>query len=137
MEECMGWFGTKTDPTPAIYETSILGISIKVYPDRVEYRDSFMSPAQSIPIDQIASIRPADILNKLRLETTGGREIVLVTGRKKEVADAIFKAKSMRSQGPHSGGVSVADELEKLVRLRNQGVLTDAEFESQKRKLLG
>jgi hypothetical protein len=32
---------------------------------------------------------------------------------------------------------SVADELEKLAALRERGILTDAEFESQKRALLG
>jgi hypothetical protein len=32
---------------------------------------------------------------------------------------------------------STADELTKLAALRDQGVLTDAEFEAQKRKILG
>lgn len=36
-----------------------------------------------------------------------------------------------------SAPVSVADELSKLVKLRDDGVLTDAEFEAQKKKLLG
>ncbi len=31
---------------------------------------------------------------------------------------------------------STADEIEKLARLRNQGLLTDEEFEEQKKKLL-
>lgn len=40
---------------------------------------------------------------------------------------------------PSNGGgrVSVADELEKLARLRDSGVLSDEEFASQKAKLLG
>ena len=33
--------------------------------------------------------------------------------------------------------ISVADELQKLLKLKEQGILTDAEFEAQKRKLLG
>jgi hypothetical protein len=36
-----------------------------------------------------------------------------------------------------STGFSVADELEKLARLRAQNVITEAEFDQQKRKLLG
>lgn len=35
------------------------------------------------------------------------------------------------------GAPSTADELTKLAALRDRGVLTDAEFEAQKKKLLG
>jgi hypothetical protein len=35
-----------------------------------------------------------------------------------------------------SGGDSTADQLSKLADLKNQGVITDAEFEAQKAKLL-
>jgi len=38
---------------------------------------------------------------------------------------------------PAPAQVSVADELEKLEKLKQQGVITDAEFEIQKKKLLG
>lgn len=41
----------------------------------------------------------------------------------------------LKSQG--AGGASLADELEKLAKLRSDGVITDAEFEVAKRKLLG
>jgi TM2 domain-containing membrane protein YozV len=40
---------------------------------------------------------------------------------------------NMAGQGP---GVSVSDELKKLSDLRTAGVLTDAEFQAQKQKLL-
>jgi len=44
-----------------------------------------------------------------------------------------------QAQVPTTGavGASVADELAKLARLRDSGVLTDAEFAAQKAKLLG
>lgn len=38
---------------------------------------------------------------------------------------------------PTAAPISVADELAKLVKLRDEGTLTAAEFESQKKKLLG
>ena len=38
---------------------------------------------------------------------------------------------------PGAASPSPADELAKLAELRNQGVLTDAEFEAQKQKILG
>jgi Short C-terminal domain len=39
--------------------------------------------------------------------------------------------------GGQQGAPSTADELTKLAALRDRGVLTDAEFEAQKKKLLG
>jgi hypothetical protein len=36
-----------------------------------------------------------------------------------------------------AGAPDVATQLEKLAGLRSQGVITDAEFEAQKAKLLG
>lgn len=41
-----------------------------------------------------------------------------------------------RNVGPTAGAVSVADELAKLAALRDQGILTQAEFEAAKRRLL-
>lgn len=41
------------------------------------------------------------------------------------------------SQPQSAVGVDVASQLEKLAKLKSQGVLTDDEFESQKKKLLG
>lgn len=35
------------------------------------------------------------------------------------------------------GGTDVADQLQKLADLRDQGILTDEEFEAQKAKILG
>ena len=51
--------------------------------------------------------------------------------------EAIAKANDQqRSYIKHVAGVSTADELIKLSELKEKGVLTDAEFETQKVKLL-
>jgi|SRR5690606_17270922 len=42
-----------------------------------------------------------------------------------------------RSSSGASGQVSAADEIEKLARLRDEGVLTEEEFQAKKRALLG
>jgi hypothetical protein len=42
----------------------------------------------------------------------------------------------VRQAAGSSGGDNTADQLSKLADLKNQGVITDAEFESQKAKLL-
>jgi Short C-terminal domain len=38
---------------------------------------------------------------------------------------------------PAGGGTDLADELRKLADLRDQGILTEEEFEAQKAKILG
>jgi uncharacterized membrane protein YdbT with pleckstrin-like domain len=49
----------------------------------------------------------------------------------------IYRQREQRMVHFRSGGASTAAELEALVRLRDQGVLSAEEFEAQKRKLLG
>ena len=43
----------------------------------------------------------------------------------------------VRQTAGASGGEDTASQLSKLADLKNQGVLTDAEFEAQKAKILG
>jgi Domain of unknown function (DUF4429)/Short C-terminal domain len=55
-----------------------------------------------------------------------------------ELRDAVQAAINSRHAGAHAPQVSsVADELAKLVELRNAGVLSPDEFEAQKARLLG
>ena len=51
------------------------------------------------------------------------------------VRDAMDRAK--KSQAPQAGAqVSIADELAKLAKLKEQGILSDAEFTQMKQELL-
>jgi hypothetical protein len=52
-----------------------------------------------------------------------------------QAQDAAFRSYVQDVAGPGSGH-GTADELGKLAALRDQGVLTDAEFAQQKAKLL-
>ena len=52
------------------------------------------------------------------------------------VRDAIEAAVAARLRGGPTSSVDVADQIGKLAALRDQGILTDAEFTAQKRKLL-
>ncbi len=47
-----------------------------------------------------------------------------------------FSDKIIRLQIQNVAGASTADELTKLADLKEKGVITDAEFEAQKAKLL-
>lgn len=54
------------------------------------------------------------------------------------VTTAAAAIASTPTQGVQRGaGPSIADELAKLASLRDQGILTDEEFQAQKSKLLG
>ena len=52
-----------------------------------------------------------------------------------QAQDATFR-KYVQQTATTSGGASVSAEIDKLAQLRTSGVLTDAEFEQQKAKLL-
>ncbi len=87
-----------------LYETSILGLAVKVFSDRVEYKTGLGGALEVIPIAQIASIKLGSFLvNRLTIETTGGREYVVTTGNKKEVA-AANSAAAHRSAAAIKGG---------------------------------
>jgi hypothetical protein len=59
------------------------------------------------------------------------------------VAVGLYKASKVVMRRRHSPperpsvAASAADELSKLARLKHDGILSDAEFEAQKKKVLG
>lgn len=132
----MGLFGKKTTEKPN-FETSYLGFWIRVFPNRVEFKSG--PGSQNIPITQIASIQVGMVgLMQIIIETTGGKKYKIPTLKKKEAKDAIYAAQSaFTSDGSNHDSASVADEIAKLAALREQGILSEDEFEVQKKKLLG
>jgi hypothetical protein len=57
--------------------------------------------------------------------------------QKRGASDVEQGAAAAPAATPAASGESPADELTKLAALRDQGVLTDAEFEAQKQNILG
>ena len=123
-----------------LYETSTMGMWIKVYADRVEFkRKPLLHPIESVPLGQIASIKVGSAWkNTITIETTGGKEYEIPTGDKTNVADAIYaaQAETRASTAVPVSAVGVADEVEKLAGLRDRGVLSPEEFDRQKAVLL-
>ncbi|HEV8421210.1 MAG TPA: SHOCT domain-containing protein, partial [Actinomycetota bacterium] len=77
----------------------------------------------------------------LVLESAGefGQQSFTNIRRPESVQKTIYEmneANLRRSQGPASAPGSLADELAKLDRLRDEGLLSDEEFEAQKARLL-
>jgi hypothetical protein len=118
-----------------IYENSYMGLWIKVFPNRVEFKAG--AGTQNIPINQIASIQLGMIgLGQIIIETTGGIKYRVPCSKKKEVKDAIYQAQEAFNNTKGNSNTSVADELTKLVQLKNQKIISEQEFEKQKKKLL-
>jgi hypothetical protein len=65
--------------------------------------------------------------------TFGPRQSAAFEALKAAVDDRL---KSLRVAEPAGAAISVADELSKLAKLRDEGILTDEEFQAQKRSLL-
>lgn len=101
--------------------------------------------SEDFPLDKISSIQWASGLAL-------GTITVFASGNKAEIKNVnkdngkvIVDAVRGRISGPPApapapqavAGVDVADQLAKLAALRDQGVLTEAEFATQKAKLLG
>lgn len=118
-----------------IYETNYLGYWIKVFPNRVIFK--LLVGENSIPINDIASIQLGMMgLWQITLETTGGKKYKIPCHKKKEVQNAIYQAQEMFNNSRGNNNASVADELTKLVKLKEQGLLSEQELEEQKKKLL-
>lgn len=119
--------------------------------DRVVHRSGwFARRSMEIPLENISDVRFSQgVIERLIgagdliLESPGefGQETFTNIRRPEEVQKAIYEmneANLRRMQAPAAPAApaSIADELAKLDRLRDEGVITDEEFETQKSQLL-
>jgi uncharacterized membrane protein YdbT with pleckstrin-like domain len=118
--------------------------------DRVIHRAGwFAKRSMEIPLENISDVRFNQTVferaigaGDLTLESPGtfGQENFSDVRRPERVQKTIYEmneANRRRMTGPPEGPASVADELDKLRRLRHDGVITEQEFETQKARLLG
>jgi hypothetical protein len=78
-----------------IFESNYLGTSVKVFSTHVEF-NILGSGEKSILLNQIASISmPMWGVMKITIETTGGQKFTIPTHKKKEIREAIYKAKEL------------------------------------------
>lgn len=117
--------------------------------DRVIHRSGwFAKRSMEIPLENISDVRFSQgVLERLIgagdlvLESPSefGQETFTNIRRPEAVQKTIYEmneANLRRMQGPPAPPASVADELAKLDRLRDEGVLSEDEFEAQKARLL-
>jgi uncharacterized membrane protein YdbT with pleckstrin-like domain len=120
--------------------------------DRVIHRAGwFAKRSMEIPLENISDVRFNQTVferligaGDLTLESPGtfGQERFSDVRHPEHVQKTIYEMNESNRQrmsgaGPLGGSSSVADELAKLDRLRDDGVISDQEFEAQKARLLG
>jgi len=124
--------------------------NVQVFADRIEWAKNTLTKSvrrrdtNMIPIRQIQGVTThrAGLLYTMVKVATASDAIEFRVNRSlaDEIKSTISKLMlddSPRPAAPSQAGASsVADELTKLVQLRNAGALTDDEFATQKAKLL-
>ena len=117
--------------------------------DRVVHRSGwFAKRSMEIPLENISDVRFSQGVfervigaGDLVLESAGefGQETFTNIRRPEAVQKTIYEMNESnlrRMQAPAVHPASIADELAKLDRLRDEGTITDEEFEAQKARLL-
>ena len=125
------------------YKGTFGSFSMQIYPDRIEtsQRGVFWTRRKRkiIFLDSIVSIGAGSFLSVIRLRTRDGRHHTIALGLVRDIAlDVIAELLVSRRSAvdPPVLGVDTALEIGRLFWLKEHGVITDAEFESQRTKLL-
>jgi hypothetical protein len=101
------------------------------------------SSFKDFPISNISSIsyKSGMMLGSIEVHASGNNAIIKNVNKAdaKEIADAIRTRLSRPTPAatPSAPAPSAADELAKWAGLRDQGIITDEDFEAKKRQLLG
>jgi uncharacterized membrane protein YdbT with pleckstrin-like domain len=135
-------------PRVVSWATSIFVVTT----DRVVHRRGFVAKSSmEIPLEAINDVRfEQGVFERMIgagspiIESAGerGRQVFADIRHPEEVQREIYAQGETNKQrmyqgGPPRGAPSTAGELERLADLRDRGVLTQQEFEAQKRRILG
>jgi len=139
----------KLNGTVPLYTASHMSFKTRVFIDRIEYSGSFGKTA--VPINKVAWVKLRFVGTGVIIETTEGKRIVMAVkpSDRLSFADAILRVQSLQPKKAKfkdnktvridqlekiSEGV---DEIEKLAKLYDKGILTQEEFETKKKQILG
>jgi uncharacterized membrane protein YdbT with pleckstrin-like domain len=135
-------------PRVIAWATSIFVVTT----DRIIHRRGLIAKSSmEIPLEAINDVRFEQSVfermigaGSLIIESAGerGRQVFADIRHPEEVQREIYEQGETNKQrmyqgGPPRGAPSTAGELERLADLRDRGVLTQEEFEAQKRRILG
>ena len=107
----------------------------------------FGSAQFEVRYDEVISISRPAILKPIKIETISGQSLdVGFQDINKDIIDPMLKFlqtkvsefKKQKNTSDNSSNLnSDADEIEKLFKLKEKGIITDEEFKSKKKKILG
>lgn len=135
--------------TVALYITQHLNFKTRVFINRIEYSGSFGKNV--LPIEQVAWVKLRHAGTGVIIETAEGKRVVMVVKPKDrlEFAEAVLKVQAMqpkREKFKDENTVRIdqlekfsegVEELEKLAKLLDKGILTQDEFNAKKKQILG
>ncbi len=139
----------RLDGTTPLYITTHLRFKTRVFIDRIEYSGSFGKNV--IPIEQVSWIKLRAGGTGVIIESTAGKRIVMVIkpADRLSFAEAVLKVQSMQPKKIKFKDTKTVrldqlekleegiDEIEKLARLLDKGILTQEEFDAKKKQILG
>jgi len=137
---------TGTEP---IFGTEHMNFRTKVYINRIEYMGSFGKIV--IPVNKVGWIKIRVAGTGIIVETTNNKRVVMIVKPKDRIrlCDAIMRVQEINIERGKTAGVrgtrgadlerlSVSiEELEKLAKLKDKGIITEREFLAKKKQLLG
>ncbi|MCA9348008.1 SHOCT domain-containing protein [Candidatus Saccharibacteria bacterium] len=139
----------KLNGTSAIYSSNHMNFKVKVYINRIEYSGSFGKSV--LDINKVAWVKLRHGGTGVIIETTEGKKNVMVVKPSDRLAftDAILKVQALqpkRKQFKDTQTIRIdqlekisegVDEIEKLATLYDKGILSQEEFETKKKQILG
>lgn len=139
----------KLNGTVPLYTAVHMNFKTRVYINRIEYSGTFGK--NTLPIEQVAWIKLRHGGTGVIIETVEGKRVVMVVRPTDRLAfaDAVIKVQAMQpKKGKFKDTQTVridqlerfsegVDELEKLAKLYEKGILSKDEFDAKKRQILG
>jgi hypothetical protein len=139
----------KLNGSVALYATNHLNFKTRVFIDRIEYSGSFGKNV--LPIETVAWVKLRAGGTGIIIETTNGKRVVMVVKPKDRLdfADSVMKVQELQPKRVKFKDTQTVridqleqftddfEELEKLAKLRDRGIVTNEEFETKKKKILG
>lgn len=133
----------------ALYVTNYLKFKTRVYINRIEYSGSFGK--NILPIEDVAWIKLRYGGTGVIIETTQGKRVVMVIKPAERLAftEAVMKVQSLQPKRAKFIDTQTVrldqleelgegiDEIEKLAKMFEKGILTQEEFEAKKKQILG
>ncbi len=139
----------KLNGTVALYVANHMNFKTRVFINRVEYSGSFGKTV--LPIEDIAWVKVRHGGTGVIIETAEGKRVVMVVKQADRLpfVDAIMKIQAMqpkRAKFKDTQTIRIdkleqfgegIDEIEKLAKLYDKGILSHDEFEAKKKQILG